>query len=779
MSGSKQTMGKQTQQPATMDLSLWLRLGCYLLLGLVLAWSMFQPMDSTSVFDGSAMLQNLVWLLLAVLVSLEAIVSQHQLRLSKLEGVVLSLVGVWMLVVTLLAGGSFNPRTGWNGFWHVVGAMALYYSIRAMVRTTLERAAILCIILAGAITLSGVGVYQVTVAFPEMRQQFFSDPERQLLQMGIEAPEGSPTRKRLEDRLNSPEPYATFSLANSLAVLLSGALVGAVGSIAYGLFLRWRKAANSKLESNDLIQASWLHLVLLSGGCLLIGAVWFLTRSRVALAAVPLTLGLMLLAALWQWRDQLRQSLSSEVKRKLGLGIGVLACLLLLGFFLIWRRDPQVFTEATKSLSYRFEYWQATLKIIQQFPLFGIGLGNFQAIYPQYMSPTASETIADPHNWILDLASCCSVPIALLMVASLIWTVVQKPVASQVLSNTKSHHRSLALGAAGGSFLVLLGLYVFGQEAGLLAALMIFTTIAMLVSLKLFPLVAQFVSNSNLVFKAMLVAMLLCLLISGSWQASGILCPLLACWALSRPIVGDDVELSKASTTEPAWIARLVMVVWLAVAGCFVMLSWKPVLASQTEAAQTFTSPRQQLEAIERAGLLDPQNAEWDRYRAKLLVDIAVGPGDGERFRAAADQAVAAIESWTAREPMSFLTWQFAGDRCLELAAASERKKIEGQTFLELAEQFYSRAVERRPNSVQLHLQFAYCLALRGKRELSWAELDRAEALSNASPHVDQRIQSQLLWVPTGPADLSPQNSDKPYCKAELVVDWIRNQSKP
>ena len=40
--------------------------------------------------------------------------------------------------------------------------------------------------------------------------------------------------------------------------------------------------------------------------------------------------------------------------------------------------DVQVLSEAPKSVLYRLEYWQATARVIAQYPIFGCGPGNFQ-----------------------------------------------------------------------------------------------------------------------------------------------------------------------------------------------------------------------------------------------------------------------------------------------------------------------------------------------------------------------------------------------------------------
>ncbi|MCS7237091.1 MAG: O-antigen ligase family protein [Thermoguttaceae bacterium] len=86
----------------------------------------------------------------------------------------------------------------------------------------------------------------------------------------------------------------------------------------------------------------------------------------------------------------------------------VLASLVGLGFLVGW--DWQVLAEAPKSLGYRLQYWIATLELIADRPIFGCGPGNFQVVYTRYMLPEASEVIADPHNFVLELMASAGVP---------------------------------------------------------------------------------------------------------------------------------------------------------------------------------------------------------------------------------------------------------------------------------------------------------------------------------------------------------------------------------
>ena len=59
--------------------------------------------------------------------------------------------------------------------------------------------------------------------------------------------------------------------------------------------------------------------------------------------------------------------------------------------------------KAAKSFGYRLQYWQATMRMIAEHPLAGCGPGNFQDAYTAYKLPEASEEVADPHNFLLEV----------------------------------------------------------------------------------------------------------------------------------------------------------------------------------------------------------------------------------------------------------------------------------------------------------------------------------------------------------------------------------------
>ena len=80
---------------------------------------------------------------------------------------------------------------------------------------------------------------------------------------------------------------------------------------------------------------------------------------------------------------------------------------------------PAVLGRAEKSFGYRLQYWRSTLDMIAARPWLGCGPGNFQEVYTRYKLPEASEEIADPHNFLLEVWATAGTPAALAFLAVL------------------------------------------------------------------------------------------------------------------------------------------------------------------------------------------------------------------------------------------------------------------------------------------------------------------------------------------------------------------------
>jgi hypothetical protein len=157
-----------------------------------------------------------------------------------------------------------------------------------------------------------------------------------------------------------------------------------------------------------------IALVLGLGPALLLLACLILTKSRSAylgLCAGVLVLG-------WRMRGRV------SGRAILAAGAGLLALLgVLVGLAAATGGlDRQVLTEATKSLRYRWEYWQGTWDLIRHDPRVwwrGLGPGNFGGPYLRHKLPGSSEEIADPHNLVLEAWATAGLPAALALLGAL------------------------------------------------------------------------------------------------------------------------------------------------------------------------------------------------------------------------------------------------------------------------------------------------------------------------------------------------------------------------
>ncbi len=93
------------------------------------------------------------------------------------------------------------------------------------------------------------------------------------------------------------------------------------------------------------------------------------------------------------------------------------AVLILLAALVV--KGPAVLGRAEKSFGYRLQYWQSSLDMIAAYPWVGCGPGNFQDVYTRYKLPEASEEIADPHNFLMEIWATAGTPAALAFLAVL------------------------------------------------------------------------------------------------------------------------------------------------------------------------------------------------------------------------------------------------------------------------------------------------------------------------------------------------------------------------
>jgi hypothetical protein len=297
---------------------------------------------------------------------------------------------LWALVAAHCLSTGFvfvtggDRRSALDLAWEWIGLGTTFFLLRQTIRTALDARRLAAIVVALAVVLGGLGIWQhylsyrlATREYTEMINELESleknpraNPERlgklqlTLQSQGIPADEIG--RRQYVNRLRfSNEAFGPFALANTFAGFLVVMLL-----LAAELF-RTREGPRSKGAI-----AAWIAAFLVLVYCLI------LTKSRTAWAA------LIVAGVVWGVAVLVRNRRLITRRAIAALGKGF---------------DAEVISEAPKSLAYRFQYWNGAVHTVADSPIFGTGPGNFRHHYLRHKVPESSEEIADPHNWLLDL----------------------------------------------------------------------------------------------------------------------------------------------------------------------------------------------------------------------------------------------------------------------------------------------------------------------------------------------------------------------------------------
>ncbi|HEV2969972.1 MAG TPA: O-antigen ligase family protein [Pirellulales bacterium] len=364
-----------------------------------------------------------LWIVLAVLWALGALGRPRlAVRFTWIDAVVVAFFAWWAWCAWL---GSQNgaPRPSFNRLWEGVSTLMAFFLLRQLAPIGREARALVVVMIALGMLLASSAFHQYFVTMPEDRAEFTAHPETMLQQAGIEpmAPE-SAEFKAFKARLESREPFATFSLTNSLAAYLAPWLILTLGVAVSGIARKppgtvpffgvlgkkgdcppFRRRFSDRLTEKRVWLAAAVCAVPITGALLL-------TRSRSAWIAAAVGAGFVCVAP---------TATSANARRTRWMLVAGIAALSLacIGGLAIWR--PDIVEPAFRSFRFRLEYWQSTLGMIRDHPLVGCGPGNFGEYYEFYKLPIASEEIKDPHNFLFEVAANAGLPALILLLASL------------------------------------------------------------------------------------------------------------------------------------------------------------------------------------------------------------------------------------------------------------------------------------------------------------------------------------------------------------------------
>ncbi|MCU0958775.1 MAG: O-antigen ligase family protein [Pirellulaceae bacterium] len=679
-------------------------------------------------------------------------------------------VALFLVLVAASAAvmlGQGHARWTLNALWLWMTAGLLYACVRRLFVGPQVLRALTSVLLALAVGLSVFGFYQVGYSNPRVRAAYAANPEQLLRNEGIDPTPGSPERQQFENRVASVEPLATFALTNSLAGLL-------VPSLVLWLFV--------VVSMRPRERAGRLQRV----GCWLCAAAvltcLILTKSRAAFVAVPV--GVVLLVA----RGPLARAWSrGRTLWALLVALGVLVALAVR----FGGVDRQVITEAPKSVLYRWQYWQATAALIRDHPWFGCGPGNFQTWYTRYKAAGASETVADPHNFLLEIAATAGLPAAICFVAAAVILVAarrRRPLTPPPAAATERDGRDSRM-AVPGEHPTVVGIY-----AGCLAGFGLAFPAAWAGGLDVDPAVLfwacpaaigalwlshGWVRDGNLpphVVLAALAALLVNLLAAGgiSYPGVGQQVWWLAALALNARMICGSEAMPLLAPRHPVALGRdgiaLVAVVLLAGA-CYVTM-YRPVLQARRlllvaqTAARADEAERRWIEACDA----DPWSGEAWELRAELAARswMARPTDDGEaKFYECLDQL-------RRRDRNSSRVYRLCGDWAFEMYAAAPRPRL-GQEAIEA----YEQAVALYPNSGVLHAQLAWACHVLGRTEQAWHHAREALRLDALMPHTELRLNRQRLIGSRLAAGSTRPDAGTAELNAEQLLSQIRKVMDP
>ncbi len=323
-------------------------------------------------------------------------------RLTLIDYSVAAMVCGHLLSGFFILTGEGNRRSALNVMWEWAAIGIFWVLCRLILKRQDSKKLIVSALVIAVVCLSLLGIWQHYIWFPQQVQRFdkliqymhrveaheslavFEQQEYKLLmaELGtdLSSLDEAGRMSFLSRVQESVEPIGRFALANTFATPLMVAFL----LVIYELTISLKK--NNRRRQAGL--AVFAVIVLL---CL------FLTKSRTAYAGTAVGMLVMLVSG---WRNSQGQSSLP----RWAIPTFIVVTTLIIGLTtLTGGLDPQVISEAPKSLQYRLEYWTSTSRMLGEHFMLGAGPGNFRQSYLGYKLPGASEEVLDPHNLFLGI----------------------------------------------------------------------------------------------------------------------------------------------------------------------------------------------------------------------------------------------------------------------------------------------------------------------------------------------------------------------------------------
>ena len=417
--------------------------------------------------------------------------------------------------------------------------------------------------------------------------------------------------------------------------------------------------------------------------------------------------------------------------------------------------DRQVLTEASKSLRYRIEYWRASVSMMADHPWLGCGPGNFKQYYTQYKLPEASEEVADPHNFLLEVGATAGLPA--LVVFILTGVVVLGQLRHGFTNSLDQLHvgpqkkgpsladrdqRKFVPVYAGVAIGVLLA-FPAGWAGGMGPSLAVLWVTLPVAAATLW-FVHPWVTGGTLSCGPLMIAaatLLINLLAAGGIGFPGVAEVLWVLLALALNVAETGEEELPRTKFVP-FVARGVIAAAMAGALLLVLLCYltmyQPVLAARALYAQALET--KSLEASSAKCLAAAAADRWwaDPYEmvAELLCRQWIADPSDSRL----SEFEQVLDALLKRDCHSSRLYRVCGNWWISMAVSSRR-----QDLLPRAIEAHTESVRLYPNSNILHAQLAWDFFLAGDIANAQREADEATGLDERLPHEELKLKHQQL----------------------------------
>ncbi len=628
----------------------------------------------------------------------------------------------WWSIAALIGADHGALRPSYNMLWDGVAAYAAFFLMRQLNPVGREARAIVAAMIGVAIMLSTIGLHQSLVTLRDDRAKMEANPQQALRESGVlDVAPGSPEFELFKSRLATTDALGTFSLTNSLAAFLAPWLIVTIG-------IPWLAGRESPSRAR-----TWL----VAGLCIAaIAATLLYTRSRSAWIAVGVGL-----VALWI------QSAAGPTRRRNWLIAGTIAGIGALAGIAATIIRPTLLEPATRSFSFRVDYWRSTLAMIRDHVWFGCGPGNFGEYYTLYKLPTASEEIKDPHNFLFEVAANAGLP-ALIALAAVLFGIFlrgRRAASEPLLAGSLSTEKPAAAawvfaGAAVGVLLaaalnLMLGFSVRIEE-------MFVGSVLAAVALLLFsPWIERGRLPPSLLATAIGV-LLVALLAVGGMTFAGVSGTL---WLLAVLLLGaTDPPRARRDLPWRATFAGLIIA-----AALFIFqhqTGYQPVMKCRgAMAAASVSSGRQIEQQLLEAGAADPWAVEpWQTLAAWRLVQWKQSPADKRDPKLLTEYDQYMTDHALAFNPRSAAAWTSAGLGWMEAWRENKTQKA----WTEKAARRLFRAAQLYPTNAFIHAELAAALEAGGDTKAAQSSAREALRLDDLMPHADRKL-ADVLRGPT------------------------------